>query len=82
MKKIRNVLYRYRLITSMLALVLLLAALVVTPAQAEIAPIEDMNCSGSCINWTQQDGCKKCLYCCSYSDGSWWCKEEPGYNCW
>jgi len=75
MKRIRNVLYRYRLMTSILALVVLLGAVAVTPVQA------DMTCAGGCVNWTKADGCIGCSYCCSYTDGSWWCQDEPGWAC-
>ncbi len=81
MKKMRNLLARYRLMTSILALLLLLGALAVTPANADVEPVMDMNCSGGCINWNKADGCQQCMYCCVYSDGSFWCRQEAGWAC-
>jgi hypothetical protein len=72
MRKIQKALYRYRLGTSILALVLLLGVLAVTPAEAD----DGMICGDQCTSWTQEDGCTKCSYCCSYADGYWWCKDS------
>lgn len=49
MMKMRAFLFRYRLLSSLLALALLLGALAVSPAKADIGQI----CSTGCINWTQ-----------------------------
>ncbi len=81
MKKMRNVLSRYRLMTSILALVLLLGALAVTPAKASVEPVMDTSCGGGCINWTKADGCLECRYCCVYSDGSFSCWDGAGSAC-
>ena len=70
MKKIPKVLYRYRLLTSLLTLVLLLGALVVTPAEAETG----VSCENGCIGWNVRYGCVQCQRCCVNSDtGEWAC---------
>lgn len=74
MKMIRSFLFRYRLITSMLALAFLAGALAVPPANADIG----MLCSTGCINWTQEDGCLDCQSCCSFSTGLYECTHD--YN--
>lgn len=83
MKKMRNVLDRYRLMTSVLALVLLLAALVVTPAKAdEFIPEGGWDtCSTGCINWNEQDGCVTCQHCCTKTSGEWSCWELTPNAC-
>jgi hypothetical protein len=72
MTKMRAFLFRYRLLNSLLALALLVGALAVSPAKADIAPI----CSTGCINWSQEAGCLDCQTCCSYSDGSYSCSDN------
>lgn len=64
MKKIPTLLYRYRLMTSILALVLLLGALVVTPAQEMVLEGGAITCENGCIGWNQQQGCVTCQRCC------------------
>lgn len=66
MKQIREFISRFRLIGSLAALVVLLSALAVTPARAE------MICENLCWGWTCAGGCDDCHYCCSY---------DNGYNC-
>ena len=83
MKRIRSILYRYRLMTSLMALVVLLGALSVTPAEAD-GPIvlEGWDvCYTGCIDWNQQDGCVQCQACCSkYSTGEYQCwTDEPSH---
>jgi hypothetical protein len=77
MKAIRNVLYRYRLIASTLALVVLLGALVVTPAAADVAPI----CDTGCWDWNQDTGCVKCMTCCVYDDHHYSCMQVENGSC-
>lgn len=60
MRKIPKVLFRYRLMTSIVALVLLLGALAITPSQAQTQTI----CDTGCIGWNQGQGCVKCQKCC------------------
>ena len=62
MKKIRLVLSRYRLITNMLALVLVLGALALPAAADDFELI--VECSNGCIGWNQQQGCTTCQRCC------------------
>jgi len=83
MKRIRSILYRYRLVTSLLALVVLLGALAVTPAEAgDEFVLEGWDvCYTGCVNWNQHDGCVQCLACCSkYSTGEYSCwNDEPSH---
>ena len=74
MKKIRSVLSRYRLLTSVLALALALGALAYTPATAQ-----DMLVDGGwscqfmgCINW-QNNVCIAAQECCVNTDGRYYC---------
>jgi hypothetical protein len=76
MKKIRSVLSRYRLITSVLALALALGALWFTPAA--VANDEEgggaWQCSTGCVNWDARVGCLQYLTCCvSDRTGNWNC---------
>ncbi len=75
MKKIRKVLYRFRLITSFLALVLLLGALVVTPVGADdsIAIEAGETCENGCVGWDVINGCTRCQRCCVKDTGEWKC---------
>jgi hypothetical protein len=72
MKEIRNVLSRFRLVYSLLALAVVLSALAVTPARAETI------CEFACWGWNSVQGCTNCHYCCSYDDGSYTCPGRPG----
>jgi hypothetical protein len=74
--KRRNILYRYRLLTSLSALVLLLGAFAATPAGADGFVPEGWDvCYTGCVNWNQKDGCVECQACCS--------KNSTGeYQCW
>ena len=86
MKKMQTVLYRYRLITNILALVLLLGALAVTPASADdefvIEEGGGVYCENGCTAWTQQGGCLKCQRCCaSSSSGQWGCWSVDASLC-
>ena len=73
MKKFRNTLARFRLLGSVLALALMLSALAVTPARAEI-------CDNICSGWTAQLGCTNCNYCC-YDNGVTVCKPKSDRDC-
>lgn len=73
MRKIPKVLHRFRLMTSFLALVLLLGALAVTPSRADDFVIEGETCENGCIGWNQQNGCTSCQRCCVRDTGEWRC---------
>jgi hypothetical protein len=73
MKRLSNVLHRYRLMTGFLALVLLLGVLVVTPAEADIVIEGGLTCQNGCITWNQQQGCVECQRCCVKDTGEWGC---------
>jgi hypothetical protein len=76
MKNIPSLLHRYRLMTSILALVLLLGALVVTPASAdEEFVLEGVICENGCVGWNQGSGCVRCQRCCANS-------SNGQYACW
>lgn len=78
MRKISTVLHRYRLMTSIVALVLLLGALAVTPSQAQTALI----CENGCIGWNQAQGCVQCQRCCVNPDtGAYSCALVPNKSC-
>jgi hypothetical protein len=85
MNKIRNALFRYRLMTNVLALVLLLGTLVVTPARADDMFIPEESgrdmCSTGCINWNSHDGCITCQQCCVKQSGEWACWELAPNAC-
>lgn len=81
MNKMRTVLYRYRLMTSVLTLVLLLGVLGVTPTKADlIDPGWDV-CSTGCINWNSQQGCVTCQHCCAKKNGDYSCWELSTAAC-
>lgn len=82
MKKIPQVLFRFRLITSFLAFVLLLGTLVVTPARADDPfVIEGQGCENGCIGWNQQSGCVTCQRCCVEPNGDWSCWLVASNEC-
>jgi hypothetical protein len=73
MKSMRALLFRYRLLNSLLALGLLLGALAVSPAKGgDIGTI----CSTGCIDWTEEDGCLDCQHCCSHTNGQYECTDN------
>ncbi len=72
MKKIHSTFSRFRLLTSILALAMLLSALAVTPARAE--PI----CEDLCWGWNSIQGCVDCHHCCVYDDGHYTCSGRTG----
>jgi len=71
MNRIRSLFNRHRLMTSMLALGLLLGALAIPPAEADEMMIEKI-CAYGCVGWTAELGCYNCQLCCS-SNGSFTC---------
>jgi len=72
MKNIRSTLSRVRLLTSVLALAMLLSGLAVTPSKA--SPI----CDDLCWGWNVKTGCVDCHHCCAYDDGSYSCGGATG----
>jgi len=77
MKKIRNVLSRYRLLISMWALVIMLGALAVRPAAADIGLL----CEDDCWAWDVNNGCTSCNWCCTDRQGHYSCIPEDVSNC-
>lgn len=71
MKEIRHVFSRFRLLGSVLALAVMLSALAVPPARAEI-------CEDLCWGWNVKAGCVDCHHCCSYDDGHYTCSGPTG----
>jgi len=63
MKEIRDVFSRFRLVYSLLALAVLLAAIAITPVRA------DQWVKG-CVNWNSTTGCTECRSCHIGDDGS------------
>lgn len=74
MKNIRITLSRFRLLSSLLALAVLLSALAVTPTRA------DTICEDLCWGWTAKSGCTDCHHCCAYDDGHYTCSGPTGNN--
>ncbi len=67
MNRIRSLLNRHRLMTSMLALGLVLGALAIPPAEADIGTIDDSKtCAYGCVGWDAGRGCYNCQFCCSW----------------
>ncbi len=75
MKEIRNVLSRFRLIYSLLALAVVLSALTITPVRASTI------CEHACWGWDVKQGCTNCHNCCSYDDGSYSCPPITDTDC-
>jgi len=73
MKEIRNVLSRYRLLGSVLALAAVLSALQVQPVRAEI-------CEDACWGWNVKQGCTDCHHCCSQDNGTYSCSGPINNN--
>lgn len=66
MNKLRRILSRYRLISSALALVFMLAALTLSPSPSSAFDCHiGMICGQGCVNWNETDGCLDCEYCCA-----------------
>jgi hypothetical protein len=75
MKEIRNFLSRFRLLSSLLALAVLLGALWITPVRAATI------CEDGCWNWNSVQGCVNCQHCCSYDDGHYTCIGHSDTDC-
>ena len=58
MTKFRSIFARFRLLTSVMALAVLLSALAVTPVRA------DKVCDDLCWGWDAKNGCTNCNHCC------------------
>jgi hypothetical protein len=74
MKNIHSVFARFRLLSSVMALAVLLSALAVTPVRAE-------ECDNICSGWNVKDGCVTCSRCCVYPDGHYTCNPIIDNNC-
>ena len=72
MKEIRTFFSHFRLLSSLLAFAVLLAALAVTPVRAETI------CEDECWGWNNVQGCTDCRHCCSYDNGSYSCSGRTG----
>jgi hypothetical protein len=69
MNKLRTILSRYRLISSALALVFMLAALTLSPSPSSAFECHlGMICGQGCVNWSEASGCLDCEYCCACGD--------------
>lgn len=73
MDNFRSTLARFRLLSSVIALAVLLSALAVTPARAEF-------CDNICSAWTIQTGCTTCVSCCFEGNVSI-CKPKTDHDC-
>jgi hypothetical protein len=63
MKKIRDVFSRFRLVYSLLALAVLLAAIAITPVRAD-------TWARGCVDWNAKTGCTNCQSCGVRDDGT------------
>jgi len=63
MKKTPSVLYRFRLLFSVLALLVALTALYFSPTALADRP-GGRECEGGCIDWNARDGCTVYQVCC------------------
>jgi hypothetical protein len=75
MKNIRSIFTRFRLLNSVLVLVLMLIALRVTPV------VRAQGCAWVCSWWTEQSGCISCSWCCVSPDGSYACEKKINQDC-
>lgn len=73
MKNFRSTFARFRLLSSVMALAVLLSALAVTPAHAEV-------CDDICSAWDIEHGCTSCKHCC-YDSGTTVCKPIKDRDC-
>ena len=74
MKNFRSIFARFRLLSSLMALAVLLSALAVTPARADV-------CDNICSGWTSSGGCDTCNYCCVRPDSSYYCIPKNDRDC-
>jgi hypothetical protein len=74
MKNFRSIFARFRLLSSVMALAVLLCALAGTPAHAE-------QCEDICSGWTSMGGCDTCNHCCVYPNGSYTCVPKNDRDC-
>ena len=74
MQNIRSTLARFRLLSSVMALAVLLSALAITPVRAE-------QCENICSGWTKQSGCTNCNRCCVSDNGSYSCAPKADRDC-
>jgi hypothetical protein len=74
MKNFRSTFARFRLLSSVMALAVLLSALAVTPVRADV-------CDYICSGWTISSGCTTCSYCCVRPDHSYYCESKEPKDC-
>lgn len=75
MKNIRTTLARFRLLNSVLLLILMLIALKVTPV------VHAQGCDWVCSGWTAQSGCTSCSWCCVQASGGFACEKKQNSDC-
>jgi len=75
MKNIRSTFAHFRLLNSVLLLVLMLVALAVTPAARA------SECDWVCSGWDVKNGCVTCNYCCVAADGTYKCEKKDNKDC-
>ena len=75
MKNIRSTFARFRLLNSLLLLVLLLVALKVTPV------VRAQGCDWVCSGWNSQSGCTNCAWCCVDPTGKYTCEKKQNNDC-
>ena len=72
--KIRSAFNRFRLLNSVLLLVLMLLALKITPV------VRANGCELMCWGWTKTSGCTNCNNCCVEPNGSYTCTKVLNNN--
>jgi len=74
MKTMRSILFRFRLLTNVLALAFVLGVFAAPPAPGQDVFYNFM-CSAGCVNWVDGQGCLECMRCCSSRD-FWFCYSD------
>ena len=71
----QSVISRFRLFGLGLALALTIAAVVTTPATADVMAEGTWTCEDGCWAWNERTGCTQPVTCCSNTDGRWFCHQ-------
>lgn len=74
MQKLRSISSRFRLLTGVMALAVVLSALAVTPVRA------DKVCADLCWAWNAKTGCTNCQHCC-VDNGVIICRGKTDNDC-
>jgi hypothetical protein len=75
MRNIRSTFLRFRLLNSVLVLVLMLVALGITPV------VRAAGCDYVCSGWDAKRGCTTCNWCCVNAQGQYGCTPVDNSTC-